>query len=173
MFSISHAHFKDFPELRNGNRLLLMSVSNPIPSSFNVLGFVWHPGQPVQCTICKESGHLPRACPFSGLCRRCKKPGHVARECGQAGGQPRPLLLFQLILFLMTGTCPLSPRTILIQFLFRRSRPLLLMIFLADLGPSILNVFRPSQLPFSFLRLKYLSFQSPNLSLFVSKYCFV
>ena len=40
VFSISHAHFKDFPELRNGNRLLLMSVSNPIPSSFNVLGFV-------------------------------------------------------------------------------------------------------------------------------------
>ena len=93
VFSISHAHFKDFPELRNGNRLLLMSVSNPIPSSFNVLGFVcrtWHPGQPVHCTICKESGHLPRACPLSGLCRRCKKPGHVARECGQAGGQPRP-----------------------------------------------------------------------------------
>ena len=58
-----------------------------------VLGFVcrtWHPGQPVHCTICKESGHLPRACPLSGLCRRCKKPGHVARECGQAGGQPRP-----------------------------------------------------------------------------------
>ena len=93
VFSISHAHFKDFPELRNGNRLLLMSVSNPIPSSFNVLGFVcltWHPGQPVHCTICKESGHLPRACPLSGLCRHCKKPGHVARECGQAGGQPRP-----------------------------------------------------------------------------------
>ena len=97
-----------------------------------------------------------------------------------------PLLLFQLILFLstllllprMTGTCPLSPRTILIlllllQFLFRRIRPLLLMIFLVDLIPSILNVFRPSQLPFRFLRLKYLSFQSPNLSLFVSKYCFV
>ena len=70
-----------------------MSVSNPIPSSFNVLGFVCrtcHPGQPVHCTICKESGHLPRACPLSGLCRRCKQPGHVARECGQAGGQPRP-----------------------------------------------------------------------------------
>ena len=103
-----------------------------------------------------------------------------------------PLLLFQLILFLstlvlllvprMTGTCPLSPRTILIlllllllliQFLFRRIRPLLLTIFLVDLVPSILNVFRPNQLPFRFLRLKYLSFQSPNLSLFVSKYCFV
>ena len=90
VFSISHAHFKDFPELRNGNRLLLMSVSNPIPSSFNVLGFVCRTWHPVHCTICKESGHLPRACPLLGLCRRCKKPGHVARECGQAGGQPRP-----------------------------------------------------------------------------------
>ena len=49
VFSISHAHFKDFPELRNGNRLLLMSVVNPIPSSLNIFGFdcrTWHPGQP-------------------------------------------------------------------------------------------------------------------------------
>ena len=61
----------------------------------------------------------------------------------------RPLLLFLSTLFLlllprMTGTCPLSPRTILLllllQFLFRRIRPLLLMIFLVDLVPSILNV---------------------------------
>ena len=93
VYSIRHACFKDFPDLRNGNRLLLMSVSSPIPSSFNVLGFVcraWYPGQPVRCSICKEPDHLPRACPLSGLCRRCKQPGHVARECGQTGGQPRP-----------------------------------------------------------------------------------
>ena len=93
VYSIRHACFKDFPDLRNGNRLCLMSVSSPIPSSFNVLGFVcctWYPGQPVKCSICKEPDHLPRACPLSGLCRRCKQPGHVARECGQAGGQPRP-----------------------------------------------------------------------------------
>ena len=93
VYSIRHAYFKDFPELLNGNRLLLMSVSNPIPSSLNVLGFVcrtWHPGQPVNCSICKTSGHLPRACPLSGLCRRCRQPGHVARDCGQDGGQPRP-----------------------------------------------------------------------------------
>ena len=93
VYSVRHAYFKDFPELRNGNRLLLMSLSSPIPSSFNVLGFVcrsWYPGQPVKCSICKEPDHLPRACPLSGLCRRCKQPGHVARECGRTGGQPRP-----------------------------------------------------------------------------------
>ena len=93
VYSVCHGHFKDFPDLRNGNRLILMSVCNSIPSPLNVLGFVcrtWHPGQPVHCTICKESGHLPRACPLSGLCRRCKQPGHMARECGQAGGQLRP-----------------------------------------------------------------------------------
>ena len=93
VYAISHACFKDFPDLRNGNRLLLMSVSSPIPSSFNVLGFVcrtWYSGQPVRCSICKEPDHLPRACPLSGLCRHCKQPGHVARECGQSGGQPRP-----------------------------------------------------------------------------------
>ena len=94
VYSIRHAYFKDFPDLRNGNRLLLMSVSSPIPSSFNVHGFVcrtWYPGQPVKCSICKEPDHLPRACPLSGLYRRCKQPGHVARGCGQTRGQPRPV----------------------------------------------------------------------------------
>ena len=38
------------------------------------------------CSICRQSGHLPRACPLSGLCRRCKQPGHVARECSQVRG---------------------------------------------------------------------------------------
>ena len=93
VYSVRHGFFKDFPDLQNGNRLILMSISNPIPSSPNVLGFVcraWHPGQPVHCSICKESGHSPRTCPLSGLCRRCKQPGHVARECGQGRGQPRP-----------------------------------------------------------------------------------
>ena len=93
VYSVRHACFKDIPDLRNGNRLLLMSVSTPIPSSFNVLGFVcrtWYSGQPVRCSICKEPDHLPRGCPLSGLYRRCKQPGHVARECGQTGGQPRP-----------------------------------------------------------------------------------
>ena len=93
VYSVRHACFKDFPDLRNGNLLLLMSVSTPIPSSFNVLGFVcrtWYSGQPVRCSICKEPDHLPRGCPLSGLCRRCKQPGHVARECGQTGGKPRP-----------------------------------------------------------------------------------
>ena len=189
VFSISQAHFKDFPELRNGNRLLLMSVSNPIPLSFNVLGFVC---QPVHCTICKESGHLPRACPLSGLCRRCKKPGHVARQCGQAGGQPRPLSSAPVPVDPVPvdpvpvtgseddGTCPLSPRTILILllliqflFLFRPICPFLLMMFPVDLVLSILNVFRPSQLPFRSVRLKFLCFQGPNLCPFVSEYCFV
>lgn len=40
--------------------------------------------------MCRQSGHLNRVCPLSGLCRRCKQPGHVARECGRAWGQPRP-----------------------------------------------------------------------------------
>lgn len=105
VYSVCHGHFKDFPDLRNGNRLILMSVCNPIPSSLNVLGFV---------------------------CRTWLGASLVLR----------PLLQFQLFLFLllvprMTGTYPLSPRTILI-YLFR---PLPLMIFLV---PSIPNVFRPA-----------------------------
>ena len=91
VYSVRHGFFKDFPDLQNGNRLILMSISNPIPSSLNVLGFVcraWHPGQPVYCTICKESDHSPRTCPLSALCRRCKEPGHVAREGGPSSLVP-------------------------------------------------------------------------------------
>ena len=43
--------------------------------------------------------------------------------------------------------------------------------YVVDLVLSILNVFRPSQLPFRSLRLKFLCFQGPNLCLFVSEYC--
>ena len=83
------------------------------------------------------------------------------------------LFLFLLLVPGMAGTCPLSPRTILlpIQFLFRPIRPSLLMIFLADLVRSIPNVFRPSQLHFLFLGLKFLLFQDLNLCLFVSIVC--
>ena len=90
VFSVRPVFFKDFPQLRNGNRVLLMSTREPIPSSLVVLGFpcrTWYPGQPVKCPVCRQPGHSPRACPLSGLCRRCKQPGHVARECTQ--GPPR------------------------------------------------------------------------------------
>ena len=93
VFSIRHVMYKDFPSVRNGTRILLMSVKQSIPSSLNVLGFVcrvWYPGQPIICSICRQSGHLPQACPLSGLCRRCKQPGHVARECAQVRDPPRP-----------------------------------------------------------------------------------
>ena len=66
-----------------------MSFRGSIPSSVSVADFpvrVFHAGQPVICSICHESGHLPRDCPFSGLCLRCKQPGHMARECTQPWG---------------------------------------------------------------------------------------
>jgi len=62
IYSIRHACSTEYPELHNGNHRLLMSISTPIPSSFNVLGFVchtWYSGQPVRCSICKEPEQLP------------------------------------------------------------------------------------------------------------------
>ena len=77
----------------------------------------------------------------SGLCWRCKQPGYGPMSVGRLGASlllhPTLILfLFWMILFLvarMTGTCPLSPRTILIRlYLFQFCLfPLLpLMIFL-------------------------------------------
>ena len=87
--SISPCFFRDFLSVSNGTRRLVMSFREAIPSSVSVVDFpvrVFHAGQPVICSVCYESGHLPRACPFSGLCLRCKQPGHVARNCTQAWG---------------------------------------------------------------------------------------
>ena len=89
-FSVVHSvcpcFFREFPSVANGTRRLEMSFRGSIPSSVSVADFpvrVFHAGHPVICSICQESGHLPRGCPFSGLCLRCKQPGHVGRNCLQ------------------------------------------------------------------------------------------
>ena len=87
--SISPCFFRDFPSVSNGTRRLVISFREAIPSSVSVVDFpvrAFHAGQPVICSVCHESGHLPRACPFSGLFLRCKQPGHVARNCTKAWG---------------------------------------------------------------------------------------
>ena len=87
--SVHPCFLREFPSVANGTRRLVMSFRGCIPSTVSVAEFpvrVFHPGQPVICSICREPGHLPRACPFSGLCLRCKQPGHTARNCTQAWG---------------------------------------------------------------------------------------
>ena len=99
MYSVKSVYHNEFPAICTGTRIVLMSVHDPVPSVVNVHGFacrVCCPGQPAVCSVCRSSGHLPRACPLSGLCRRCKQPGHVARECGRPGASlvlrpPRPV----------------------------------------------------------------------------------
>ena len=82
--SVHPCFFREFPSVANGTRRLVMSFRGSIPSSVSVFDFpvrIFHAGQPVTCSICHESGHLSRDCPFSGLCVRCKEPGHMARDC--------------------------------------------------------------------------------------------
>ena len=92
VYPVKPVYHKEFPAICTGTCTVLMSVNDSVPSVVNVHGFecrVWYPGQPAFCSVCRSSGHLPRACPLSGLFRRCKQPGHVARECVQAWIQPR------------------------------------------------------------------------------------
>ena len=87
--SVHPCFFREFPSVANGTRRLVMSFRGSIPSSASVFEFpvrVFHAGQPVTCSICHESGHLPQDCRFSGLCLRCKQPGHMARNCPQPWG---------------------------------------------------------------------------------------
>ena len=84
VLSIRPCFFKNFPSVANGTRVLRMSFTDPLPSSLHVASCpvrVWHPGQPAFCSVCRESGHLPRDCRYSGLCLKCRRPGHVARNC--------------------------------------------------------------------------------------------
>ena len=89
VLSVHQCFFRDFPSVANDTRRLVMSFRGSIPSSVSVTDFpvrVFHADQPVFCSICHESGHLPRDCPFSGLCLRCKQPVHMARDCTQPWG---------------------------------------------------------------------------------------
>ena len=86
VLSVSHCYYNDFPDVRNGNRLVKMLLSEPIPCFVRVDQFdcqVWYAGQPPKFSICRASGHRAPACPLSALCRQ---PGHMARECVQAWG---------------------------------------------------------------------------------------
>ena len=89
VLSVHQCFLRDFPSVANGTRRLVMSFRGSILSSVSVADFpvrVFNAGQPVFCSICHESGHLPRDCPFSGLCLRCKQPGHMAPDCTQPWG---------------------------------------------------------------------------------------
>ena len=93
--SVHPCFFREIPSVANGTRRLVMSFRGSIPSSVSFADFpvhVFHAGQPVTCSICHESGQLPRDCPFSGLCLRCKQPGHVARNCPQPWGPSSTLV---------------------------------------------------------------------------------
>ena len=60
--SIFPCFYHDFPSLSNDTRVQLMSFSDSLPSSMNVVGFpvcVWHASQLVLCSISRQSGHLP------------------------------------------------------------------------------------------------------------------
>ncbi|XP_067029002.1 uncharacterized protein [Acropora muricata] len=77
----------DFPTLCNGNRIVKMVLNEDIPHFLSIGGYqcrVWYRGQPIQCIVCRESGHRAQDCPLSGRCRYCHQPGHMARECSRA-----------------------------------------------------------------------------------------
>ena len=66
VYSVKSVYHKEFPAICTGTRTFLMSVNDSVPSIVNVHGCecrVWYPGQPAYCSVCRSSGHLPRACP--------------------------------------------------------------------------------------------------------------
>ena len=89
---VSCSTYKDFPSVRDGNRVVRIILKQDVPSFVRIADCncrVWYNRQPVQCAICRETGHVARDCSLSGRCRRCHQRGHVARSCTQAWGPSR------------------------------------------------------------------------------------
>ena len=89
---VTRSTYKDFPSVCDGNRIIRIVLKQDVPYFLRIADCncrVWYARQPVQCVICRESGHVGRDCPLSGRCRRCHQPGHVARLCTQAWGPMR------------------------------------------------------------------------------------
>ena len=128
--SISPCFFRDFPSVSNGTRRLVMSFREAIPSSASVVDFPVHAGQPVICSVCHESGHLLRACPFSGLCHvtwpeTVRRPGTRLVPVPVLLCLPRLPCLFPLVSLrrLLLSRPPLfHPPCLLLCHLFSPSR---------------------------------------------------
>ncbi|KAJ7365588.1 hypothetical protein OS493_005705 [Desmophyllum pertusum] len=71
--SISHSEHIGFPGLRDGTRVVKMTLTR-----------TFHPWFASLASIAVKSGHRGKGCPLDGLCRRCERPGHVAKECRNA-----------------------------------------------------------------------------------------
>ena len=55
--SITHSEYQGMPELRDGTRVVKMTLTRDIPGSVGVAGFdcrVWYRRQPPSCAICKK-----------------------------------------------------------------------------------------------------------------------
>ena len=90
---VSRSTYKDFPAVCDGNRVVRIVLKQDVPYYVRIADCncrVWYSRQPVQCVVCKGTGHLGRDCPLSGVCRRCRQPGHIARQCVQAWGPAVP-----------------------------------------------------------------------------------
>lgn len=70
------------PTVRNGSRVVKMSLQEEIPTRLFVLRYpcrVWYRSQ--VCNICSSSEHRAASCPLRDLCLKCRQHGHFARDC--------------------------------------------------------------------------------------------
>ena len=83
---VKRQHWVDLPDVQTGTRLVDIFLDKHVPRNLVIGGFnckTWYRGQPVQCDLCREIGHVLSQCPIRGKCRKCREPGHLARDCNR------------------------------------------------------------------------------------------
>ena len=87
--NVAEQTYPDSP-IFNGNRIVKMTITSPIPANLRVLRFpcrVFYKDQPMSCYIYKKS-HRAAECPLRDVCRHCRQPGHFAKDCTNVPDPP-------------------------------------------------------------------------------------
>ncbi|CAN7944740.1 unnamed protein product, partial [Ixodes hexagonus] len=83
VLQVTHAAYKDHPNIKTGTRVVRMEMAKPVPNFINVRGhrvMVDYKGLRKVCFRCSQEGHVGSGC-TTPRCARCNVFGHPSEGC--------------------------------------------------------------------------------------------